>query len=320
MAKHAPAIPRVVLVLIGMTCSLLVGCGAASRGPHWSRPSRLTGVRSLGAVSCPSASFCMAVGGAQAVAYVDGVWTAPQMINPGANVNSGLGTVSCGSAAFCMAGTDDGRAFMYDGRTWSAPTRVLSGGIAQISCAGRSCWALDELGHASFFNGSEWSRPRQTDLSNPALSCTSVGFCMAVTGTETDRLTGGRWVAAGSLEVSEPQGGSEPNVGEAVSCSSATFCVALDNFGEAFTWAGGQWSRAFKFDPGLMNEGDAVSCASQSDCVVVDGQGVTTTWNGRTWSASRRIDTINGGLNDVSCPTPQFCIAVDASGQALVDH
>jgi hypothetical protein len=100
-----------------------------------------------------------------------------------------------------------------------------------------------------------------------------------------------------------------------VACSAPTVCVALDNFGEAFTWVRSRWSAPVRFDQNLMDGSDAVSCPASSFCMVVDEDGVTTRWNGRAWSDARTIDAAE--LADVSCANARFCIAVDSRGRAL---
>jgi hypothetical protein len=49
--------------------------------------------------------------------------------------------------------------------------------------------------------------------------------------------------------------------------------------------------------------------------MVVDDDGVATRWNGRTWSEAATIDPAE--LNDVSCATARFCVAIDSRGRAL---
>jgi hypothetical protein len=313
------------LAMLGVTAFALLAAsaGAASQSPpRWSEPSQLAGVRFLTAVSCPSSTFCVAVGGGRAVTDRDGHWGRGRKIDANTSINSGLVTVSCVSATFCVAGDGRGNAFVYNGTSWSRPTQVSSIGLAQISCGSRTfCGALDLVGRrAMFFNGSAWSKPASIPGSSQPLSisCRPWGFCMALDGTSTGtwRLKGGHWFGSGSLNASNPVGGSEPNVGSAISCSGPRFCAALDNFGEAFTWSRGKWSRRFKFDPSLLDGVDAVSCTSWQACVVVDGDGITTRWNGQAWSPLRRID-IKAGLTDVSCATGSFCVAVDDRGRVL---
>jgi hypothetical protein len=104
------------------------------------------------------------------------------------------------------------------------------------------------------------------------------------------------------------------------SCSGRRFCAALDNFGEAFTWVlGGGWSRPHRFDRSLVAGADAVSCPARTGCMAVDVGGFASRWNGTTWSPKQQIDS-RGGLLDVSCGTPRFCVAVEHRARALIYH
>jgi hypothetical protein len=264
----------------------------------------------------------MAVGHGRAVAYVSGHWKASQKIDTNTTVNGGLQTVSCVSAKFCVAGDGHGDAFVYNGKRWSSPTATQVTSFGQISCTSKTfCGAVANTnGAAVLFNGSTWTTPRSIPGSSQPfyISCRPTAFCMALdaAGVGAFRLVNSHWVSSGSLNVSNPPGGSEPNVGSAVSCAGAHFCAALDDFGEAFTWVNGKWSRPVKFDPQLLNSFDAVSCPSKNACVVVDQRGMTTRWNGRAWSTAQRIDS-RASLVDVSCTSSRFCVAVDARGRAL---
>jgi hypothetical protein len=137
-------------------------------------------------------------------------------------------------------------------------------------------------------------------------------------GVEAWRLVNGQWLDAGQLSASNPPGGSEPNVASAVSCSGPLFCAALDDWGEAFTWAHQRWSRRVTFDRNLMAAPDAVSCRSRNACMAIDENGLASAWNGRTWSRAQRIDRAGTPTTDVSCGTPRFCVAVDIQGRVVV--
>ena len=104
-----------------------------------------------------------------------------------------------------------------------------------------------------------------------------------------------------------------------VSCPSASFCVAVNGYSNAFTWNGTSWSKPDLIDPN--NTLVSVSCPSASFCVVMDGYGNAVTWNGTSWSAPESIDPASdgvGGLTSVSCPSASFCVAADEAGNALV--
>lgn len=259
----------------------------------------------------------MAVGGRKAVAFRAGAWARPQTIPAH---RGGLITVSCVSTTFCAAGDGFGDVFVYNGTRWSSP-RVTTVGLSQLSCgASVFCGALGVNGDALLYNGSSWSQPERIAPATQGLviSCPVVGFCMAMDFAGAHRLSRGSWRGAGSISPSNPQGGSEPNVASAVSCSGRHFCAALDNFGEAFTWAGGGWSRPHRFDGNLLDGSDAVSCRAKTACMAVDENGFATTWNGATWSRKRRIDSSENALIGVSCGAAGFCVAVDLRAHALI--
>jgi hypothetical protein len=287
---------------------------------RWSKPSAVPGVTTLRAVSCTSRSFCAAVGGEQAVVYASGRWRGPHTIDSHSTFREGLRTVSCTSAMFCVAGDGAGNTFAYDGTSWSAPTLMATAGLSELSCAGRRfCAALDDNAHALFYDGSSWSKPKviRGAFQPQFISCPSVGFCMAMDTNEGYRLSAGHWASTGFISTSEPSGGSEPDEASAVSCSGPHFCAALDDFGDAFTWRAGRgWSARHRFDRSLTDGSDAVSCPTKVACTAVDASGFTTRWNGTAWSRKRQID--HPGLADVSCPTPQFCLAVDFRERAVL--
>jgi hypothetical protein len=265
----------------------------------------------------------MAVGGRQAVSYKSGSWRRPRTIDSHSGINNGLVTVSCVSASFCAAGDGVGDVFIYNGTRWSSPTLVTAAGLSQLSCGARTfCGALDIAGHALFYDGSSWSeaQPIATASQGLSISCPVAGFCVAMDFAGAYRLSGRSWVHAGSIRPSQPQGGSEPNVASALSCSGRRFCAALDDFGEAFTWAGSRWSRPHRFNKDLLDGSDAVSCRVKTACMAVDGNGFAISWNGITWSPKQRIDPGDAFLTDVSCGAARFCVAVDFRARALIYH
>ena len=104
------------------------------------------------------------------------------------------------------------------------------------------------------------------------------------------------------------------NLLNSVSCTSATFCAAVDYQGNALTYNGSSWALATA-DPG--NELTAVSCTSPTFCAAVDDQqGNALTYNGTTWSSPTAVDAGNAP-SSVSCTSPTFCAAVDDNGSAL---
>jgi hypothetical protein len=109
-----------------------------------------------------------------------------------------------------------------------------------------------------------------------------------------------------------------------VSCSSATFCVAVGdptNKGyDALTYNGRSWSAPTLINGGGVSVG-SVSCPSATFCVAVGEYpaapnapivSYALTYNGKSWTAPTTTDGIDGsgGLDSVSCSSPSFCVAV----------
>ena len=75
----------------------------------------------LTAISCPTATFCVAVDGRGAARTDhDGTWSGASSIE----TSLGLTSVSCPTTTFCVALDDLGRAATYDGHAWSAPVDI----------------------------------------------------------------------------------------------------------------------------------------------------------------------------------------------------
>jgi hypothetical protein len=113
--------------------------------------------------------------------------------------------VSCATANFCV-GTSYGSVLTFDGKAWSAPTQLVSGGhlLLGVSCPTTTfCMAVDgPRGEVFSFDGSTWSAPRRIDP------------------------------AAGQGVGAEAQYGGLTSV----SCTSPTFCMAADSFGRGYVY------------------------------------------------------------------------------------
>jgi hypothetical protein len=72
-----------------------------------------------------------------------------------------------------------------------------------------------------------------------------------------------------------------------VSCPSASFCVAVDAYGNGVTFNGSSWTAPANID--ATNGLTSVSCPSASFCVAVDGAGNALTFNGSAWAAPANI-------------------------------
>jgi hypothetical protein len=197
-----------------------------------------------------------------------------------------------------------------------------------------------------FDNGNGWVTIPSADIdtgysgdSLSSVSCISETSCVAVGedfGVDQPALIesfdGTNWTVSPSPDINQGAG-VEADVGlEAVSCSSATFCVAVGRPGsialpivEQFngtTWTLG--SAPGVPNPDGYSTGDlaGVSCISAASCDAVGnsypaGGGTgSTLWegfNGLSWSITPSPnpgDPERDNLSAISCPTATFCMAV----------
>jgi hypothetical protein len=238
---------------------------------------------------------------------VPGTWTAVASPNPFSSINPAneLVGVSCGSATFCVA---VGNSYEVDNATSN-----------QI---------------AAQWGGSSWTEisaltpaPTTTNSWLNGVSCVSATFCMVV-GTvqsgSTYTAEAQVWDGSGWGSLPGPAGAASSwgNTLTAVSCSSATFCVALDRYNAPLTptqylieqWNGTSWSPTA---PPALTAGDSlwgISCVDQS-CQAV---GQDANFNpldfalgGGIWGeVAMPAGTTQSGLNSVSCASPTMCVAV----------
>jgi hypothetical protein len=276
-------------------------------------PHGLGGV--LSAISCPSATFCLASRGASAASWNGKRWTWTGAVAK--DPVGDIGLLSCVSPDFCMAlGASGGKADqVWNGKSWRVPPllalpkgKQVDIGIDSLSCAtARSCLAvgswLTEEGEgaggtlAELWNGSTWrvlGSPghRQASENFDAVSCFASTGCMAIGTTDVEHQTlfaarwnGQRWKVTklpGTYSVI--WGGLA--AGPTLSCPTATSCVAA----------------------GSNAVGPVHQPLNLADLGLI--------WNGRTW----RIDNPGGpgGVSTVSCSSPTLCVAIGRPGTATL--
>ena len=100
-----------------------------------------------------------------------------------------------------------------------------------------------------------------------------------------------------------------------VSCTSASFCVAVDIRGNALIYNGASWSSPVAAD-GTFRYFTSVSCTSPTFCMAVDAYGNASIYNGTTWSAPVYVD--DNTLVAVSCKSASFCVILDSVKSATV--
>ena len=106
---------------------------------------------------------------------------------------------------------------------------------------------------------------------------------LALVFVETTAANGeGTW---SSRQMIDQGAGGFAVVLTSVSCPSASFCVAVDNAGNALTYNGSSWSSPSNIDG--SSSINSVSCPSASFCIAVDNAGNALTYNGSSWSSPR---------------------------------
>jgi hypothetical protein len=280
---------------------------------------------SFSAVSCSSASSCVAVGSYQKTAgaasafseeWNGETWAIAPMAEPAGALGTSVSGVSCPIFSACTAVGDF----------------VDPGGMNET---------LTEA-----WNGSRWTVEKaltvSSDSSFAAVSCTTASACAAVGGQLTS--AGGVAPLAGAWNgktwASEPTPGPVGVLASrlsAVSCPSSTDCVAVGSYrnvsGVLLTlseaWNGRSWVIEPTPNPGggAYNAVlSAVSCTSASECTAVgdyrQSSGAEATlaeaWNGTEWAIEATPNpTTTSSLSAVSCEAASDCVAV---GQRTQDR
>jgi hypothetical protein len=240
----------------------------------------------IAAIACPTTSFCDALAyDGDDYTYNGSSWSSATSIDSAAN---GPDALSCASASFCVATDFAGNAFTFNGSSWSAGTSVdPNDGLDAVSCPTSSyCLAGDEAGAYLSYNGSAWSTP-EADLDGSAIytvECTSANNC-ALGGTLAieDDADGQFTIAVGnSADTTD------------ISCSSAAYCMAVDDGGSVQFGAG---------DP--VNTGPPTISGTPV-------QGDTLTANPGTWLGSPESYTYQW----LACTTATQCNPISKATQA----
>jgi hypothetical protein len=272
------------------------------------------------AVSCSSASSCMAVGGytdssgasVTLAEHWDGAtWTVLPTPNPaGAQVFSVLNGIECTSSSHCVAvGASDHGALAerWNGTKWtihSTPSPGQFTVLLSVSCVSFSaCVAVGDYmdGSGTFVTLAEqWDGTNWTVKPTPN-----------PTGSQSAQLNGvSCWSASACTAV-----------GDSVDSSNTTSTVAE-------RWNGHNWS--LQPTPNAVRGGalTSVACPQASSCIAVgdgfDASGTVTTlaqgWAGTQWGTEPTVNPLGvrgTQLLGVSCKSSRSCVAV---GQAADPH
>lgn len=317
----------------------------------WSSPRRILSRGVLSEISCAAAGNCTAVGGTVTDCAAAGCntiggdtfltlrgtrWSRPKLMEaPFAVINA----ISCPTPTFCAAAGfypysekrssnenyvpphhGDGVLLTWNGRSWSQPQVIgfpSTSFFRAISCATATfCVATDADGDAFVFNGSGWQGPEvvEAGYTLDALSCPTQTFCMVVDAN------GNAVVYKDGTPL--PPTDINDGVGlQTVACTTRAFCVAIgqSRFGtHAYVWNDVSWSSSIvagHHSSAVTALILGVACPSSELCIAVGGHDAYTFDHGQ-WSTPKIVDR-SGQLVSVSCPSIDFCAALDSRGSVL---
>jgi len=304
-------------LILAATAVLAIGGATAAPAPG----STWTGRQLAGeaakvmmfGISCPTTSFCVAVGGNNSIA---------SSTNPGGGAES-WSTVYAGSGAVVIEGGG-----FYNG-----------GQVRGVSCPSpQLCVAVtfDGLIYTSTTPTGSASAWAVTDVDGPGpnthfygISCPTTTFCAAAAGGGRIATTTNPAGGAAAWTITQLEGPLELR---GISCTSPAFCVAVGDNGEGIAPQptdngqvlsltnplGGVWQRVPM--AGAQGSLYGVSCPSTALCVSGNLLGnlvVSTNPTGPTGAWS----TIDGGgavqITDTDCPSTTRCVAVDNNADVL---
>lgn len=273
-------------------------------------------------VSCPTTSWCLAVGEfGHSWVWSGGAWAASGSVDPpDTDADLEFSSVSCPTTSFCLATLHNGRLATWQSGTWTA-TPQLAKSYGDVSCwsstgCGLTVASGSSLEFERWTNGALEGGVAISGRSGAfALSCPT-STCSFLTRTSTSVYV--HRVVAGGSPTSKSLGSGYQ--GE-LSCVSATWCLAVVD-GQYRTGYGTSWSsaKAASTSTGapLFVTMD-LSCPTQTSCTLVgvgggaEGAGALR-WNGSTWS----LTNIGAGLNTdraVDCASSSACMVVDVRGR-----
>ena len=295
------------------------------------------------AVSCPSLSLCVAVDGVgDAFVSTDPAAAKPDWATSNIEDSTVVVAISCLSASLCVAVDGNGRALVSHDPAAATPTWssafIDTHPLGAVSCSATSlCVAVDRFGNGFATTNPTVAHPTWKPAAITGIdvlqgvSCVSTTMCVAVGYTSPGGFSH-EWAAITTNPTSATPTWTtteiEPGLGAAVtavSCTSTSFCLAVDDHGRALrttnpTAASPAWTAQDDIDG--LNGYDTVACVATSLCVAgqyATGRAAITT-NPAAGTPAWKVPQIDGfsPITGISCPSASFCAAVDEQGNALV--
>jgi hypothetical protein len=306
-------------VIAALIALLIQGDSPARAAASWESRQVPVGIKergdSLFGVSCPTVSFCVAVGSRGAIVTSgepgggSAAWRS-ETAQPGPYVGTAPGedrtspgtfeSVSCPTAGMCAAVTQAGDFY-----------------ASADPAGGAATWRATDLDDAD------------ADTHIKGVSCPIVTFCVAVAAGsgQTGTGGGGKVIAIANplaTSVSSTQVQLDESLElQAVACSSLDFCIAVANKGRIIVSPNPAapapaWREIGT--PGGPGDLAAVDCPEASFCLTGNAGGnVLSNTDAGTGTGWRELNTgPSVPITSISCPTVSRCVAVDNNGDVAV--
>lgn len=204
--------------------------------------------------------------------------------------------------------------------SWTAPADADYAGVVIRRAPGATPPATATAGTAA----GELDAPANSFTDTGLAPSTRYSYAVFARDTAGNTAAQGTDATGTTLPVTLNWGAAttiDDNIGGAlrdVACPTTTFCVAVDNGGNAVTYDGSTWAEPAEIAG--MGGITGVSCPTASFCVVVDYFGRVSSFDGTTWSTPLEvdIDAQAGGFTAVSCSSETFCAGLTSYGDATV--
>lgn len=303
--SHATVIEGVACVSSTYCVALDANGNAYTYGNYGSAPFLITrhidahvngNGNGMTGISCATTTLCVAIDSeGYAVVFNGTSWGAPTLIDGDGQGSAPLTGVSCPTSTFCAVSDRNASVTLYQSGVWGTPqvvehsTPSLAPEVTAVSCSSAvNCWAVDSVGNAINWNGTSWSAPQAIDhgYANVAgnvqtmtsVSCPTATFCMAGDASgEAVVFNGTSWAFATPGVID-----TRYDSISAMSCSSASFCIAAlhattasPSLGDLLTYENGTWETPISLNSSSAVSSDvsAVSCPSDSLCAVGSANG-----------------------------------------------
>ncbi|MCL2419587.1 MAG: hypothetical protein FWD04_09865 [Conexibacteraceae bacterium] len=295
--------PLLALLAIAFTALAITGTGTARAALSWSgfklidRTAPFGTVGVINNVSCPTGTFCLALGNLGTVVRANAI-TPPAVVRQGVNSFGNPTSLSCPYTNVCygvqgtqvLRTTNPGAAKPIFSKV---TLRIPLGYFQSIDCTFAS------LCVATATNGQVWTSTRPT---GPASAWRSTATL--ATGPRTLNAVG--CAPEGNLCVAETSG---------IGGSDRQLLTTLSPTGGAASWV-----IAPAPGTGVIS---SISCASDQFCVAISSNEIFSSPDpaagGSTWTATQVVGPMQSGLVGIGCGVtmPSSCIAADGDGSVF---